>query len=520
MKKILLSSLILLVALFVYFSNNNISNAEEPPKNTCFNEACHKELMGGKFKHFAAFERCSNCHKAIDSTKSHPIKGEKSFVLSHEPTKLCFTCHPKKTDSVHHEPYAKGECIKCHSPHSTNHPKQLLFDKTELCGKCHKVATDFKTAHTDYKTGNCINCHNPHASNESKVIRKPTICITCHNKDTKEPMQLSNVNLFTKLRFQHFKDVTQKCTSCHNPHHSNNIRLFIPLKTEGLEKTNIKSDVYVCFNCHKTALFTDSLANNNTRFQNNNRNLHYVHINTKKISNCNLCHQVHGTQNPHLVREFSLMGNWKNPINYIQTDSGGSCSSGCHKQYAYNNNIKISKLASLNFMKNKNTDSLMKLMQSDEAVDLECLTDKLSIKSADNDTIFTVSGIFSNMNSESKVFKMGLKPKNIKDYKSNMEIFNTYCYNLLKIKGKFVLSNNEEVNSTIKKKVELFKASEHPKFNISIINRNKVSVTSLINSIYLCLLNNGLKLDNIKFEIKEELSVHVQEDLYLIFFIE
>jgi hypothetical protein len=36
----------------------------------------------------------------------------------------------------------------------------------------------------------------------------------------------------------------------------------------------------------------------------------------------------------------------------------------------------------------------------------------------------------------------------------------------------------------------------------------------------LCLLNNGLKLDNIKFEIKEELSVHVQEDLYLIFFIE
>ena len=54
-----------------------------------------------------------------------------------------------------------------------------------------------------------------------------------------------------------------------------------------------------------------------------------------KGRNCNLCHNVHGATNQHLIENKAWFGNWEMPINYKAFENGGSCAPGCHEEKKY-----------------------------------------------------------------------------------------------------------------------------------------------------------------------------------------
>ena len=76
-----------------------------------------------------------------------------------------------------------------------------------------------------------------------------------------------------------------------------------------------------------------------TMFRNGERNLHFVHVNKEKGRNCSLCHDVHAAKNAQLIDTTVKFGRWDMPLNYIATDDGGTCATGCHKELSYSRAI-------------------------------------------------------------------------------------------------------------------------------------------------------------------------------------
>ncbi len=72
-----------------------------------------------------------------------------------------------------------------------------------------------------------------------------------------------------------------------------------------------------------------------TNFRNEDQNLHFLHSNSDKGRNCNLCHDVHGSMNEHLILTNAKFGNWDMPLKFSLLDNGGSCSTGCHSTKSY-----------------------------------------------------------------------------------------------------------------------------------------------------------------------------------------
>jgi hypothetical protein len=73
-----------------------------------------------------------------------------------------------------------------------------------------------------------------------------------------------------------------------------------------------------------------------TNFRNGERNLHFVHVNkSDRGRNCRACHDAHASPNALHVRSSVPYGSWQMPINFQQTQSGGSCAPGCHKPFEY-----------------------------------------------------------------------------------------------------------------------------------------------------------------------------------------
>lgn len=73
-----------------------------------------------------------------------------------------------------------------------------------------------------------------------------------------------------------------------------------------------------------------------TGFRDGDRNLHYLHVNRqKKGRSCRACHDMHASTQPFQLRERVKFGRWLMPLNFKKTETGGSCSTGCHKLRVY-----------------------------------------------------------------------------------------------------------------------------------------------------------------------------------------
>lgn len=155
------------------------------------------------------------------ATTAKPVEESKETQFRLKPgakLQVCLTCHANFTDKLKkpyvHTPINKTGCTACHSPHSTDHPKQLSVDENSLCLTCHKgiLPDGALSTHKVVLEGKCVQCHDPHSSDNKFNLREAgtALCSICH-KD--------KVEAISKVKFKH-SPVTKGCINCHNPHAS------------------------------------------------------------------------------------------------------------------------------------------------------------------------------------------------------------------------------------------------------------------------------------------------------------
>ncbi len=326
-----------LIAFVLIASLFGVRTQDKTTSNSCLESGCHTMVSRGWFKHVPVKDDCTNCHKMVKA--NHPEGTGREYELADKVPDLCNGCHDVMGgDKSKHSPAAKGECLGCHDPHSSD-LRNLL--KTEagkpICLKCHDVAGKEMNVHGPVKKNECSTCHEPHSSKYNKLLRneEDKLCLSCHNK----PIKASNhtiEDISQKLSSKNVHDpVTSGCTGCHTPHAS---------KNKSLMSSDFNTDIYVyekgktgslCFTCHSDEILLKDKAQS-TGFRNGDMNLHFIHVNRDKSRNCMICHDVHGSDGAHLIKSSTRFAKWSLPINYSQIQDGGTCKSGCHDQLSYN----------------------------------------------------------------------------------------------------------------------------------------------------------------------------------------
>lgn len=308
----------------------------------CHNVTDHQFLHGP-----TAVGECSICHNAHSSD-------EKS-LLTMKPEQLCVACHEVTKNEIEkfqfvHEP-AKGDCAGCHDPHGANNWKMLKAEAPQMCFTCHedihKVATDSKVRH-DVVTaeGGCLQCHTPHASTVRYNLRKAPmdLCVGCHH----EPVGHADnpVPAFTdqikNKQFLHGPVQDKDCSGCHKTHGSDHFRLLTAEYPAIFYADFAEENYALCFTCHDRSLVWSEKTPDLTNFRNGESNLHYLHVNKEtRGRTCRACHQTHASNSPKHIRESVPYGMWNLPLNYDQTETGGSCRPGCHVAKKYDRDTPV-----------------------------------------------------------------------------------------------------------------------------------------------------------------------------------
>jgi len=172
-------------------------------KNTKLCKLCHK---------FKAAPDCLNCHKdrLLGSWVHAPVSEGKcnlchdldnNFKVIEPSASVCLSCHKELNNKLEsakyrHGPTDSGFCTICHSPHKNTVKTHLRDEVNNLCEQCHILSeTGYKYHKNSFirfhpvndksKNLNCVSCHNPHYSNNIKLYninddRIETLCDKCH----------------------------------------------------------------------------------------------------------------------------------------------------------------------------------------------------------------------------------------------------------------------------------------------------------------------------------------------------
>ena len=305
-------------------SSNEPKLLAQSQKDVC--GTCHADHVDFKVIHGpVSAGSCTACHT--------PHESDNEKLLLKKGEELCFGCHldmPEVMKKKNVHPAMATGCTSCHNPHGSANPKMLADEGEKVCFACHpqigEAVTSAPVPHSAVQMG-CPSCHTPHASDNDRLLLKPEkdTCAECHG--TVIP---KNAKVF------HGPDNDGKCTRCHNPHGGENAKLLVK---------EFPSEAYVpytdkafplCFSCHKRDLLQHPETSFATNFRDGEKNLHYVHVNNKeKGRSCRLCHYWHGTVAPMLIADTVEFGQWKLPLKFQKTETGGGCSPGCHKPQYY-----------------------------------------------------------------------------------------------------------------------------------------------------------------------------------------
>lgn len=159
---------------------------------------CHKKLKvfieSKKYMHGPiGMGGCTMCHSPHGSFAPK--------LLLKPANSLCIGCHELqemlKKPFIHQVVKTKG-CIACHNPHSSPYPMQLTEEITKLCYDCHPKIAKLKDNHpvhghpvfikekppSNRYTLTCIKCHSPHSSDHDKLLFEDEmmmICTKCHD---------------------------------------------------------------------------------------------------------------------------------------------------------------------------------------------------------------------------------------------------------------------------------------------------------------------------------------------------
>lgn len=331
---------------------------------------------------------------------SHPAAKGAEFTLTNQGESLCLQCHDSMADKYEHGPAAAGACTACHNPHGSSQEAFLHAPLQELCLGCHgDFAADMNKAvfiHSAIDDLDCSACHQPHSSGFAYLLKEETSasCFECHDdiedkykRSLHKHDPLYSGNQCANCHFAHYSDypallkwdgndtcfhchstsgsrknspqaassqiaISDKefihepiedtgCSSCHDAHGSR----YGALLTESYPSSfysGFKKDTYgLCFQCHEEDLLTE--RNRSTDFRNGSRNLHTVHVADKlKGRTCKACHNLHASDGEKLINSDGIpFGDWKIPIRFEATDTGGSCMPGCHRSMKYDRNEKV-----------------------------------------------------------------------------------------------------------------------------------------------------------------------------------
>ena len=259
----------------------------------------------------------------------------------------CLECHNEIILQKTVHPVAQ-DCETCHQYNEGEHPSKFnkftLTEKIpELCYNCHDAIQtsiiNFKVIHGATKINkSCLNCHSPHSSDNAKLLKNEgnELCFSCHNKVIEaNGHKIPNIKQKVTISKVIHAAIEDGCITCHKPHSSDRKNL-LAAQFPSDEYTVVSPDSFaLCFNCHDAALITSSTTTTATGFRNKNKNLHFLHINGNKGRSCTLCHDIHGSDNEHLIKSKTLFGKFEMTLIYRSTATGGSCKNACHSEKAY-----------------------------------------------------------------------------------------------------------------------------------------------------------------------------------------
>jgi len=263
----------------------------------CFD--CHTDFadkLKSKFVHTPVKAgNCVGCHS--------PHTSDHGKLLAASPNAVCVTCHagviPAKAVSTH-KVVMEGNCVKCHDPHASDNKANLLKAGNDLCVSCHKGLTDTiakaKFRHSPVSSG-CLSCHNLHASGTSAHLLKaavPALCVQCHKPDSPA---------FTR---QHASYPVGKanCVSCHDPHGSNTAAILYDTVHPPVAAKR-------CTQCHAAATASEPFATRRAGFElcrgchstmiNDTFAKARVHWPLVDKTGCMSCHEPHASRHKNLL---------------------------------------------------------------------------------------------------------------------------------------------------------------------------------------------------------------------------
>jgi predicted CXXCH cytochrome family protein len=305
---------------------------------------CHETPLK-KYAHgpFAAGQ-CTVCHQP------HEANADNLLRQGDQPDH-CFSCHTGiqvrlANSPVVHEP-AKQDCTTCHEAHTSDYPYQLSAPVAESCFTCHdqmaRRVTSQPVSHDAlFIEDGCANCHDPHAAGGQDLLKDRTdnLCMRCHNQpvETADGRVIANMQPTLDRKYLHGPVRAGDCAACHSVHGGENARLLIKRFPDTFYAGFDLSNYALCFGCHSDDLVLSEKTDSLTAFRQGDRNLHYLHVNrTKKGRTCKTCHDIHGSDRPdHIASDVPFEGSqWAMPINFSRTETGGSCSPGCHVARTY-----------------------------------------------------------------------------------------------------------------------------------------------------------------------------------------
>lgn len=189
---------------------------------------CHKNKTQGKAVHTAITAGCDTCHVIQN------LGTVTSVATVAKGKELCLTCHTDKDKTqakgAQHPP-VEQDCTKCHDPHSSAYPFQLVKERSggkneNLCLACHDKGINVAAAgsrHAALDAG-CDTCHVTHKSGDPGKVEfayhlaksPPALCLDCHDGKDKQLAEAHRGQPFAQA----------DCTGCHDAHQSASPKLL------------------------------------------------------------------------------------------------------------------------------------------------------------------------------------------------------------------------------------------------------------------------------------------------------